>query len=281
MKSLLLALLCAATASADEVSYHLGLQLYSLRVLAKQSGWAASLDKAKALGFTEVEGGFVPKGMSYDQYLAELSKRHLTMPSMGFDYERLGKDIAGCVAEAKALGVRYVMVAWIPHDDAEGFTRDQAVKAAADFNAWGAAFAAEGITFTYHAHGYEFRPLADGTNLFDLIVKTTDFKALSFEMDVFWITHGGQDPVKLLAKYPDRWSLMHVKDIRKGAATGLYTGHAPSTDDVAVGSGQVDWPAVFKEAKTVGVHFYFIEDESDTPDVNIPKSVAYVKSLGL
>lgn len=281
MKSLLLALLCAATASAGEVSYHLGLQLYSLRVLAKQSGWAASLDKAKALGFTEVEGGFVPKGMGYDQYLAELSKRGLTMPSMGFDYEHLGKDLAGCVAEAKALGVRYVMVAWIPHKDDEGFTREQAVKAAADFNTWGAAFAAEGITFTYHAHGYEFRPLPDGTNLFDLIVGSTDFKKVSFEMDVFWITHGGQDPVKLLAKYPDRWSLMHVKDIRKGAPTGIFTGHAPSTDDVAVGSGQVDWPSVFREAKSVGVKFYFIEDESDTPDVNIPQSVAYVKSLGL
>jgi|HubBroStandDraft_1064217.scaffolds.fasta_scaffold38737_3 sugar phosphate isomerase/epimerase len=281
MKPLLLALLCAASASAGEVTDHLGLQLYSLRVLSKQSGWAASLDKAKDLGFTYIEGGFVPKALTTDQYLAELTKRGLVMPSMGFDYDRLTKDIAGSVAEAKALGVKYVMVAWIPHKDDEGFRMDQASKAAADFNAWGEAFHAAGITFTYHAHGYEFRPLPDGSNLFDLIVGNTNPKFVSFEMDVFWITHGGQDPVKLLEKYPDRWSLMHVKDIRKGAPTGIYTGHAPSTDDVAVGSGQVDWPAVFKEAKSVGVKYYFIEDEGTTPDVSIPASIAYVKSLGL
>jgi sugar phosphate isomerase/epimerase len=74
---------------------------------------------------------------------------------------------------------------------------------------------------------------------------------------------------------------MHVKDIRKGAPTGIYTGHAPATDEVAVGSGQVDWPAVLREAQSHGVAWYFIEDESKTPQVNIPQSMAYVKSLGI
>jgi sugar phosphate isomerase/epimerase len=281
MKPLILALLTAVAASAAGVSDHLGLQLYSLRVLGKQSGWAAVLDRTKELGFTAIEGGPVPKDLTVDQYKAELATRGLSMPSMGFAYERLTKDIAGAVAQAKALGVQYVMVAWIPHKDDEGFTLNEATKAAADFNTWGAAFRVAGITLAYHAHGYEFRPLADGSNLFDLICKSTNPENLSFEMDVFWVTHGGQDPVALLEKYSSRWCLMHVKDIRKGAPTGIYTGHAPSTDDVAVGSGQVDWPAVLKEAQAVGVKWYFIEDESDTPDVNIPKSVAYIKSLGL
>jgi sugar phosphate isomerase/epimerase len=281
MKPLILALITAVTASAAGVSDHLGLQLYSLRVLAKQGGWAAVLDRTKQLGFTSIEGGFVPKELTVDQYRAELAARGLTMPSMGFSYEHLAGDISGSVARAKALGVQYVMVAWIPHSDDEGFTLAEATKAAADFNSWGAAFSAAGITFTYHAHGYEFRPLPDGGNLFDLICRSTHPDDVSFEMDVFWITHGGQDPVKLMEKYPDRWRLMHVKDIRKGAPTGIYTGHAPSTDDVAVGSGQVDWPSVLKEAEAVGIKWYFVEDESDTPDVNIPKSVAYVRSLGL
>jgi sugar phosphate isomerase/epimerase len=281
MKTLVLALITAVAASAAGVSDHLGLQLYSLRVLAKQSGWSAVLNRTKELGFTSIEGGFVPKNLTPAQYLAELSSRGLTMPSMGFSYEQLTKDITGAVAKAKALGVKYVMVAWVPHDDNEGFTSAEATKAAADFDSWGAAFRAAGITFTYHAHGYEFRPLADGTNLFDLICKSTSPENVSFEMDVFWITHAGQDPVKLMEKYPDRWRLMHVKDIRKGAVTGIYTGHAPATDDVAVGSGQVDWPAVLKAAQAHGIAWYFIEDESNTPDVNIPQSVAYVKSLGL
>jgi sugar phosphate isomerase/epimerase len=280
MKPLILALLAAASAAAG-VTDHLGLQLYSLHVLEKQSGWAAVLDRTRELGFTEVEGGSAPKGLTTAQYKAEIASRGLAMPSMGFDYGRLEKDAAGAVAEAKALGVRYVMVPWIPHRDDEGFTLEEARKAAADFNAWGAAFRAAGIAFTYHPHGYEFRPRPDGTNLFDFLCASTDPRDVSFEMDVFWVTHGGQDPVKLLAKYPNRWRLMHVKDIRKGAPTGLYTGRAPATDDVAVGTGQVDWPAVLREAQAVGVQWYFIEDESDTPAVNIPKSVAYIRSLGL
>ncbi|HEY1793953.1 MAG TPA: sugar phosphate isomerase/epimerase [Opitutaceae bacterium] len=280
MKTLLLALITAATAFAGEVSDHMGLELYSLRVLRKQSGLAAVLQRTHELGFKAIEGGS-PHDMTILQYKAQLASLGLTMPSMGFDYGRLEQDITSAVNQASALGVSYVMVAWIPHDDKVGLTAAEADKAARDFNAWGAAFRAAGITFTYHPHGYEFRPLPGGTNLFDSIVAKTNPEYVSFEMDVFWVAHGGQDPVKLLAKYPSRWSLMHVKDIRKGATTGIYTGHAPASDDVAVGSGQIDWPAVLKEAQAVGVKWYFIEDESDSPDTNIPASLAYIRSLGV
>lgn len=279
MKTLLLALLTAATASAFTVADRLGIQMYSLRVEMMQQGWRPALDQAKAFGFTAIEGG-VPRGVTAEQYKAEIAARGLTLVSVGYGYEALQQDLAGCVAQAKALGVKYVMVAWIPHKD-DTFTAQEATQAAADFNAWGAAFKAAGITFTYHAHGYEFRPLPGGGNLFDAIVRSTNPQYVSFEMDVFWVTHGGQDPVKLMEKYPNRWRLMHVKDIRKGAPTGIYTGHAPSMDDVPVGSGQVDWPAVLREAKAVGVQWFFIEDESATPMQNIPRSVSYIRSLGL
>jgi sugar phosphate isomerase/epimerase len=278
-KSLLAALLSAATALAGEVTDHLGLQLYSLRAM-RSEGLVAVLDKTKSLGFASLEGGS-PKELTILQYKAELAARGLSMPSMGFSYERLEADLASAVNQAKALGVSFVMVAWIPHDDKAGFTAGEEAKAAADFNRWGEAFRAAGITFAYHPHGYEFKPLADGTTLFDALVAATRPADVSFEMDVFWVTHAGQDPVKLLARYPDRWRMMHIKDIRKGAPTGIYTGHAPAADDVAVGTGQVDWPSVLSEARKVGVRWYFIEDESDSPLVNIPASLAYLKSLGL
>ena len=269
-----------AKAPAPYVADHLGLQMYSLRVTSKEKGWRAGLDEAKALGFTVIEGG-LPKGAAVDAYNAELASRGLRMVSTGFAYERLTKDVAGAVAEAKALGVKYAMVAWIPHDDAKPFTDDDAAKAAVDFNAWGAAFRAAGITLAYHPHGYEFRMDGNGDTPFDILARSTHPEDLSFELDVFWATHGGQNPTALMAKYPTRWRLMHVKDIRKGAPTGIFTGHAPATDDVAVGTGQVDWPSVFRESRSVGVEWYFIEDESPTPLVNIPLSIAYVKSLGL
>jgi sugar phosphate isomerase/epimerase len=280
MKSLLLALFTAAAASASSVTDHLGLQMYSLRVTTMQQGWHAGLDEAKALGFKFIEGG-APKGVTPQDYTAELASRGITLVSAGFPYEQLAKDLAASVARAKDLGVKYAAVAWIPHKDEVPFTDDDASKAASDFNAWGAAFKAAGITFAYHPHGYEFRPDPNGDTPFDVLARSTKPEFVSFELDVFWATHGGQNPTALLAKYPDRWRLMHVKDIRKGAPTGIYTGHAPGTDDVPVGSGQVDWPSVLKEAQAVGVAWYFIEDESPTPLQNIPQSIAYLKSLSL
>ncbi len=280
MKTLMLALVTAAAAQAAGVADHLGLQLYSLRVTAMQQGWRAELDQTKAFGLGYVEGGAPPKGLTEAQYTSELASRGLTMVSAGFGYEGLAKDVSAAVAQARALGVKFVMCAWIPHTG-DMFTDADARKAAADFNAWGAAFKAAGITFTYHAHGYEFRPDGNGDTPFDVLARATNPGSVSFEMDVFWVTHGGQDPVRLMAKYPERWALMHVKDIRRGAPTGIFTGHAPATDDVAVGTGQVDWPAVFREARAVGVSYYFIEDESVTPLVNVPLSIAYVRSLGM
>ena len=282
MKTLLLVLLAAVPASAATVADHLGLQMYSLRVRTMQQGWRAGLDEAKALGFTFIEAGGPPnKAVTVEAYNAELAARGLKMISEGFAYERLQGDIAGAVTEARGLGVRYAFVAWIPHKDADPFTDDDARKAAADFDSWGAAFKAAGITFTYHPHGYEFRPDGNGDTPFDVLARATNPDLVSFEMDVFWATHGGQNPAALLAKYPTRWRLMHVKDIRKGAPTGIYTGHAPGTDDVPVGTGQVDWPAVFGQARSVGIGWYFIEDESPTPLQDIPQSVAYIRSLGL
>jgi len=280
MKALLLAFVTAATASAATVADHLGLQMYSLRVQLMQQGLLPALDQAKAFGFKYIEGG-ASRGVTAEQYKADLAARGLTLVSAGVQYEGLGKDLAGSVAQVKSLGAQYAMIAWIPHKDEVGFTEDEAKQAIVDFNAWGAAFKAAGISLVYHPHGYEFRPLPNGDTLFDLIARSTNPEFVNFEMDVFWVTHGGQDPTRLLMKYPDRWRMMHVKDIRKGAPTGVYTGHAPATDDVPVGSGQVDWPSVLKEAQAVGVQWYFIEDESTTPMQNIPLSVAYLKSLGL
>ena len=72
---------------------------------------------------------------------------------------------------------------------------------------------------------------------------------------------------------------MHLKDMRKGARTGVYTGHAPLSDDVPLGTGQVNWPAVLSTAAKVGVKHYFIEDESATSVEAIPKSLAYLETL--
>lgn len=276
---LLASLFIATAASAADFRDHLGLQLWSLRDQTKQSTTGA-LDLATGFGFTEVETAGTGS-LSVTDFAQELRARKLTAVASHAGYEALQKDAAKVIADAKILGAKYVIVPWLPHDKATGLTTEVARAAAANFNAWGEACRAAGLQFGFHPHGFEFKADAGGTTPFDLIARETKPELVTFEMDVFWVFHAGQDPVKLLEKYPGRWRLMHVKDIRKGAVTGLSTGSAPPTDKVAVGDGQIDWPTVLRAAAQAGVAHYFIEDEGVQPLKEIPASVRYLKTLKL
>ena len=99
-----------------------------------------------------------------------------------------------------------------------------------------------------------------------------------FELDVFWAQQGGADPAALIEKYPTRFKLMHVKDLRKGAAINL-TGGAPDEDSVALGKGQVNWPAVLKAAQKAGLEHYFIEDEAKEAVDQIPQTLRYLEQV--
>ena len=107
----------------------------------------------------------------------------------------------------------------------------------------------------------------------------TNPKHVAYQMDVFWIVFPGQDPVKLLEKYKGRWVLMHLKDLKKGVATGSLSGGTDVANDVALGTGQMDWPAILAAAKKAGIKHYFIEDESPTAAEQIPLSKKYLETL--
>ncbi len=140
------------------------------------------------------------------------------------------------------------------------------------------ALAKHGIKFYYHNHGYEFQPYENGT-LFDLLVAETDPKTVFFQMDVLWTVFPGQDPAQLLEKYPNRWLLLHLKDLKKGVPTGSLSGSTALTNDVALGTGQVQWPSLLRAAEKAGIKYYFIEDESPTVIKQLPRSLRFLESL--
>lgn len=214
--------------------------------------------------------------MSPEEFRKLCEDRGISIPSTGAGYEQLVADPQAIADRAKALGAKYVMCAWIPHQNG-AFNFENARKAVEDFNTAGKVLADNGITFCYHVHGYEFWPYEDGT-LLDYIIKNTDPRYVSFEMDVLWTQFGGGDPVKLLEKYGDRWKLMHLKDLRKGVKKDL-TGLTSSENDVPLGTGELDIPGILRAAKKVGIEHYFIEDESSHVNEQVPQSVAYLKSL--
>lgn len=252
-----------------------GLQLYSLRDMMKTQGPAATLDKTKEFGFKYVEVADLG-GLSPAEFKAQLEKRGLVPIGRHYSYDQLRDNVDAAVRDAKALGLPYAGCAWIAHK--APFDEKQCREAAAVFNKAGAAFAKEGIKFYYHNHGYEFQPHGQGT-LFDLLVAETDPKTVFFQMDVLWTVLPGQDPAKLLAKYPDRWMLMHLKDLKKGVPLGNLTGGTALTNDVALGTGQVNWPELFQAAQKIGIKYYFIEDESPTVLEQIPQSLRFLEKV--
>ncbi len=264
----------AAQAQKPLYTFPLGVQTYTFRNHLPKDV-PGTLDKIKAMGFTEIEGG-APKDVTPEAYKKMCDERGIKIPSTGAGYEQLVKNPQEIADRAKTLGASYVMCAWIPHKD-HVFTLDNAKKAVEDFNKIGKVMKDNGLTFCYHDHGYEFQPYGKGT-LMDYIIQNTNPDYVSFEMDVLWTIHGGGDPVKLLKKYKSRWKLMHLKDLKKGVK-GDLTGGTPAENDVVLGTGQADFPKILKIAKKIGIQHYFIEDESDQEMVNVPKSIAYLRGL--
>ena len=249
-----------------------GVQAYSFRNYFPKD-MIGTLDRIEEMGITKIEGdgGRIPP----EEFRKLCAARGITIPSTGAGFDELVEDPMSIVQKAKALGSDFVMCAWVPHDG--DFKLADADKAISVFNKAGKVLADNGITFTYHAHGYEFQPHEGGT-LLDYIINNTDPRYVSFEMDIFWIHFGGGDPVALMKKYGNRWKLMHMKDMKVGTPKNL-SGGTSVENNVPLGTGELDMPSIIREGNRIGIAHYFIEDESSAVMSQVPKTIAYLRSL--
>lgn len=260
-----------------------GLQMYSLRSISEKDGVESAVKLAAEMGFKYIEASR-SFDLTIEEYQALLEKYGLKAgaKNWGVDMFQSEEKIRQVIHEARVLGIRYVGIAWFPHKRG-AFSMADAQRAVELFNAAGKRLQKEGLTFVYHNHGYEFQPWEggkEGETLFDYIIQNTDPKTVTFEMDVLWTIFPGADPAALLRKYPDRFALMHLKDLKKGVE-GNLTGGTPVTNDVALGSGQANYPEILKAAQNAGVKFYFIEDESPVFRTQILESLRYLESVEL
>jgi sugar phosphate isomerase/epimerase len=279
---LLLPLALSATfASAAEVGVGksfqgpVGLQLYSLRAQFAANGVPKTLDTVKGFGlkYAELAGTY---GLKPEQLKSELDTRGIKAVSGHFPYKKFKEDPESVALEAKALGLEYAGCAWADHK--APLDEKQTREIIAVFNRAGAVLAKHGLKFFYHNHGFEFYPHGNGT-LMDLIIQETDPKLVSFQMDILWTVFPKQDPAKLLAQYPNRWKLIHLKDLKKGVATGALTGKTDVQNDVVLGTGQMNWTSILAAAKKAGVKYYFIEDESPSAPEQIPQSLKFLEKV--
>lgn len=267
-----------APAARTPLAARIGVQTYSLRKQLDQDAGAA-LRYLRDQDVRELEIYHLMR-KSPEELRAYLEGLGFSLRAMHIQYGRLEKDPEAVVAEARALGVQYASVPWIPHDKARGYTAEDNARAIALFNRVGPMFAAHGIRFLYHPHGYEFHDDGTGTPLMDQMIAQTQPGVVDFEMDIFWVVHAGKDPLDYLRRYPGRFRLFHIKDMAAGTETGRRDARADNdVAQVAAGTGIIDIPALIAEAERQGEPYYFVEDESARVLEQLPVSLAYLRGL--
>ena len=224
----------------------IGIQLYTVRRdLARDV--EGTLARLAEIGFQEVEFAGYPKGTAAS-LRAILDRHRLSAPSSHVSLQSLRGEWDRTLDEAAALGQRYIVVAWV--DASERRTIDDWKRIAALFNRSAESAQSRKIQFAYHNHDFELAPI-EGQLGYDVLLAETDPKLVRFEMDIYWITKGGKDPLDYFARYPGRFPLLHVKDMDATARKGFAD----------LGTGVIDFKRVFQRAKQAGVRHYFYEQD--------------------
>jgi sugar phosphate isomerase/epimerase len=249
----------AATSLRAQIGHRrkLGLQLYTVRRQAEQD-LPKTLAAVKAAGYEEVELYWNVYSHPSAELKRMLRDAGLTAPSGHFDYDGLD----GKLEYARDVGVRYVICPMLPKQmwsSAKGFH-----DAADQFNRWGEKVRRLGLTFGFHNHNYEFKQFGTQTG-FDILMKNTDPATVKLEMDCYWVTQAGRDPLAILDEYKDRVRMLHLKD-RKPGFPPSTTLDKSAEHFAEFGTGSIKWKPILEKASSVGVEHYFVEqDETERP----------------
>lgn len=252
--------------------FPVGVQLYTVREQAEKD-LGAVLAHISMIGYKEVETYWNVYTHTAKELRSMIVDNGLSVPSGHFDYDGLESKLD----YAKELGVQYMICPMLPKTmwtSADGFK-----KAADQFNKWGEQVKSMGMQFGFHNHNYEFQKFGNTTG-FDILTQTADPKLVCLEMDCYWITQAGQDPVAMLKKYGSRIQLVHLKDRQAGFPTTQMLG--PDAEHITeVGSGTINWKAVIETAQQTGVKQFFVErDNGSTPAFeSLRMSYVYLSKL--
>ena len=241
----------------------IGVQLYTVR-RAMQQGVEQTLAQVAKIGYQEVEfAGYFRKTPA--EIRAILDANGLTSPSAhSADLPSIRNRFAQVLEAATVIGHHTVICASLPtsEETADGYKR-----AAAEFNKAGEEAAKAGLKFGFHNHEEEFKPLGS-TNGYDILLAECDPKLVTMQLDLYWTVKGGKDPLAYFAKYPGRFSSVHVKDMTAAGAM------------VDVGAGQIPFAKYFAQSKKAGIRNYYVEhDEPADPMASIAASYRYLSAL--
>ena len=253
----------AKKAIPDTKSFGIGLQLYTIRdeIFKDVPG---SLKKVSDMGYKYVELAGYADGKFYGYEPAEFRKlvedlgmeilsSHTQVEARGITLENATK-----MAEDHAkLGVKYCIQPWIVEEARTTIASYQ--KMAADWNEIGRILKGYGIMFGYHNHNFEFAEVEGKIPYFDVMLAELDPNYVTLELDVFWVSKAGHNPVDIINKYPGRFELFHLKD--------MYTKQEPFyttvgvTDFAPVGEGVIDFKSIIAAKQTAGMKYMIVEQD--------------------
>ncbi len=244
----------------------IGLQLYTVRNELEKD-FAGTLEKVSALGFLEVEfaGYFKHTPQEIKTILAHYK---LSAPSAHISTAALRGNLQEEIEAAEAIGHQYLVCGYVPAEERRSLDD---YKILVDLlNGAGERLKKVGIQFAYHNHDFEFMVL-EGKLPYDMILAGTDPQMVKMEMDLYWITKAGQDPLKYFSAHPGRFPLVHVKDMDS----------TPRHFFTEVGQGTIDFKKIFAAAQKAGVNHYFVEQDETpvSPFSSIDLSINYLRRL--
>lgn len=230
-------------------SNKIGLQLYSLRNEIKED-LEGSLKKISDIGYKNLEAAGYSEGKFYGidpidfkTLIEDLGMRLIA------SHVTFNKDNMAAVLQAhRDAGIDYIIWPWLNKEQRASIQSYQEV--AEKFNAIGKMCEDNGLRFGYHNHDFEFYPI-DDIIPYDLLLESTDPKLVCMEIDLYWINYAGKDPLRYFEKYPGRFELWHIKDMAAGEEKEM----------IEVGSGIIDYPAIFEQASVAGLKEFFVEQD--------------------
>lgn len=253
-----------------------GVQLYTVRGQIA-SDPASTLERIAAIGYTELEvmQATLPVVAPIASRLGlSIVSVHLDGPTSA------GEGLGAFAEEAKKLGARYAVVPFVA-PDARPTDRAGVDALAARFSRTARTASAAGLQLCYHNHAFEFGRERGGPTWLDALMQGTADAGMQLQLDVFWATVAGADPVAVLRQHKGRVASLHLKDKASGPATGLTESAVPRTAFVEVGAGTLDFRSILAAAREAGVRHFFVEQDytSGDPVESLQKSFAYLAAM--
>ncbi|KAA5542892.1 sugar phosphate isomerase/epimerase family protein [Adhaeribacter rhizoryzae] len=244
----------------------IGLQLYSVKdVLEKDL--KGTLQQLASIGYTEAESypgqqghyygmeakafGDMLRDMGITLVSSHVGSGNKDSKPGAWQQANLMQNFPELAAKAAETGQKYITCSSL--DGSLRKTTDDLKRTAELFNKSGETAKNAGLQFAYHNHAFEFEKIGD-VMVYDYLLENTDPELVKYELDLFWVVNGGQDPLAYFSKYPNRFPLCHVKDMDK----------QDKSKNTEIGSGAINYQQILKAAKEAGMKHYLVEQESFT-----------------